>query len=175
MVQVQYCCLSCYSSHYYLTCPTYPKKVLSSANLINDSTSSSFINKSSSILIMDIFIKFYYLLFRNIRNMITYICHFLYSQGIAFSRINYCHNTAIKCSQEKKEFLFQNMQQNNKEIVKVKYQSKSDNTFNRNHISNNSNVSRNQHCKTTSTFLLVLLVFFNLISTKQSVTGKRQH
>ena len=167
MVQVPYCCLSCYSSYHNLTCFASPKSVTSDNNSTTIETSSSPIySLPLSMLIMDIFIKFYYLLVGNIKNVIFYVCHFLQANGMLFNRTKDYYHTAVQYKQ-RKEFFLRNMKPKNIEVVKVKSQSKRDNTLDR------STITRSQRRRGRSTFLLVLLTF--LVSTTQSVTGKRQH
>ena len=180
MVQVQYSCLYCYSSHHcYLICPTSRNEVAPDTNFIDSSSRYHHRFKfSSMLLIMDIFIKFYYLLFQKIQSTMKYLCHFLRYLRITLNRMNWCYIKATK-DNKTKEFLFQNMQKynntNKEEIVKVKYQTKCDRTLSRHHKSNISHISRSQqHCKQTSTFFLILLVFINFLSTTHSVTGKKR-
>ena len=192
MVEVQYCCLSCYSSHYLLTCSTYPKKTTLNANSVDNTTDTSSLSSNLSIpsivlLIMDLFIKFYYLLYREIRNLQTYLCHFLHYQGIIipFSRMNYYHNRTIRYDKKKKKketpFHIQGMYSN--EIVKVKYHHqkqppKRDNNYTINRIPGSyttTSTSSVRRSRNISTFFLVLFVFLHLLSTTQSsITGKRQ-
>ena len=172
MVQVPYCCLSCYSSYHNLTCLASPKKVNSDSDSTTIETSSSPTHSLPlSMLIMDIFIKFYYLLVGNIKNVIFYVCHFLQANGLLFNRTKDYYHTAVQYKQ-RKEFFLRNMKPKNIEVVKVKSQSKRDNTLDRNHT---SIITRTQRRGRKSTFLLVLLTFLNFVSTTQSVTGKRQH
>ena len=191
MVQVQYCCLSCYSSHYLLTCLTYPRKIASNANFIDttntSSSSSNWSIPSVVLLIMDLFLKCYYLLYRKIRSLQTCLCYLLQYQGIiiAFSRMNYYHNRTIRYDKKKKKketpFHIQGMYSN--EIVKVKYHHqkqppKRDNNYTINRIPGSyttTSTSSVRRSRNISTFFLVLFVFFHLLSTTQSsITGKRQ-
>ena len=125
----------------------------------------------SSMLIMNIFIKFYYILAGNIKAVIFSVCHFLQANGMLFNRTKHYYHTAVTYKQ-RKEFFLRNMKQTNIEVVKVKTQSKRDSTLDGNHT---SIINQTKRRTGTSTFLLVLLTSLNFVSTTQSVTGKRQH
>ena len=193
MVQVPYYCHSCYTTHHHhrhhlnlrLLCHTSSKKISSpvSTNVLvaiqMSSAFLSFIFSFFSLLIMDIFVKFYYLLIGAIKIVILYASHFFQAiEGTPFKRAKDYYYTVNKHNQ-RKEFFLRNMKhKHDMEVVKVKtsQSTKSDKSLDRNHISssNNSCVTRTLSCckGRTSTFLFVLLGFLSFLSTTQPVTGK---
>ena len=145
--------------------------------------SSAFISNISSffsLLIMDIFVKFYYLVLGTIKTVILYASHYFQAiEGTQFKRAKDYYYTVNKHNQ-RKEFFLRNMKhKHDMEVVKVKTSqlTKSDKTLSRNHIScSNNSYSRVTRtlscCKGSSTFFLVSLGFLSFLSTTQPVTGK---
>ena len=193
MVQVPYYCQSCYSTHnqshhqfnFLSSCHTSTKTISSTAStsIVNKLTSSSLIScffSPFSLIIMDIFVKFYYLLVGTIKTVILYSrCFFQAIEGTLLKSAK-DHYFMVNKHYARKEFFLRNMKhKHDMEVVKVKtsQSTKSDKSLDTNHISRSNNsyscLTRTLSCcKGTSTFLLVLLGFISFLSTTQPVTGK---
>ena len=161
MVQVQYCCLSCFS-----TCSTYQKATHKIVDANNASSSASRI-VSLILLIVDLFIKFYYLVFRRTRTLQLYFCYFFNQhQRPIFANMN--HHIAFKYCDN--NLPIPTSQQNN--LVKVK-KHKNDNYTCRNRVTYGSYfMQHGKYGKTSARILLLFLLLCHLVSTTQSITGK---